>query len=906
MASVSRLSVLVFSLLATAALAQLPPHRPGVLMVKTASQSATLCDQEQYESLVRWGMIASKPVFQRGTASRSMPASELSRWHELQFPVQSNLAKLLPKVRALGCFSEVELALVMQTTFVPNDDSLSQQWHLAVVKAFEGWDLETGGDVSVGITDTGCDLDHPDLVDAIDYNEDELPDGIDNDGNGFVDDYTGWNFYDGNNTPQEVSWSHGTHVGGLVGATVNNALGVAGTGFHTKIIPVKCGNQGEVTHGYEAIEYAVSRGARVVNCSWGSTYQSAFGADVVEAAVENGVLLVCGAGNNNNELDFYPASYPGVLSIAATDSDTVKAEFSSYNYHVDLCAPGAAIYSTKNNGYGVESGTSMSSPIVAGAAALVMSRWPWMTAAQVAAQLVTTAAPVPGIDSQPLYDGKMGSGQLDIQAALTTPAPFAVELLSSQVTDEDGAVAIGESVSLSVSLRNLFGTLTNVELQLEPLSPSVDMTAYTWKISSWSGDGLGKDYSATWRFTVNESATANEEVHFKVMLESDQWQQEFVVQAIVNQDFVNLIKAPLHTTIGANSHVGFLRTDFSEGLGLFYVPAQQQLLYEAGPMVSIPTFWGPRVADCMRSAAGRDRDFSTWVPPIKLSDELATSQFTDTSAVADHIGLRVRQKAEALAESDFVKITYTATNTNANTLEDIRLAFFADFDLVDGDKNFGAADALRQWAATRYEADGQELYAAVQCLSTEAPVNSHFIAVGSTSLGSIDISGNDFVSDEKYQAITTPQTEAGSLADWCQVVSCGPFILPAGDSVSVAFVLHAATSIEDLQANADLAFEAENGFSPLERIEEYLTIERVLPNPADQVWEVHVMSAQTTEGRVSLSSTAGAMMHTEEYTFMAGLNSVKGNAAALPNGVYTLSIQSASGEAHAKLVVAHP
>ena len=237
------------------------------------------------------------------SATNSVKAkTDLSLIYDVFYTAKVSPIKAAEWMSSTGAVEYAEPAFIAKPLGVPNDALIGKQWHLAAIKAYDAWDLNTGtGNKTVAIIDTGVDWDHPDLADAIELNLEDPIDGLDNDENGYIDDYRGWNFYDDNNDPNELSWSHGTHVAGLAGASTNNEIGVAGSGYSCKILAIKSGNQLELTHGYEGIVYAVKRNADVINCSWGSTDYTSLGHDVVKYASEEGKLVVCGGGNNNND-----------------------------------------------------------------------------------------------------------------------------------------------------------------------------------------------------------------------------------------------------------------------------------------------------------------------------------------------------------------------------------------------------------------------------------------------------------------------------------------------------------------------------------------------------------------------------------------------------------------------------
>src|SRR5262245_97487 len=304
----------------------------------------------------------------------------------------------------------------------------------ADIDAPEAWDIATGtSSTVVAVIDTGVDYNHPDLAANIWTNPGEIPgNGIDDDGNGFIDDVHGWDFANNDNNPMDDN-GHGTHVSGTIGAIGNNGTGVVGVNWNVSIMPVKFLNaqgSGTVAAAIQALQYAVANGARVSNHSYGSSSFSQAELDSIQAAGAAGDLVVAAAGNgnffgqpiNNDNTPFYPASYhpspDNVIAVAATDRTDHFASFSNYGAtSVDIAAPGVSIYSTTpNNSYGFKDGTSMATPHVTGAAALVWSAFPNLTAQEVKQRLLDNTDPIGNLNpSRPTVT----NGRLNVFKALS-------------------------------------------------------------------------------------------------------------------------------------------------------------------------------------------------------------------------------------------------------------------------------------------------------------------------------------------------------------------------------------------------------------------------------------------------------------------------------------------------------
>jgi hypothetical protein len=321
---------------------------------------------------------------------------------------------------------------------------------------------QTSGSPSVviAVIDSGVDLTHPDLSPNLWVNPGEIP------GNGIDDDVNGWNFVDGTNNVQDMI-GHGTLVAGVAAARTNNAIGIAGVCGQCRILPVKItqlsgfANYSDIAAG---INYAVAKGAKVINLSVGGYADSqAVQAALANAASQN-ALVVAGAGNDNKSDPFYPAAYPNVLAVAGTTSADVKYTSSNYGAWVDLSAPGENILSTTLGDYASDTGTSYATPFVSGAAGLLFSLHPDWTVAMVKAQLTHTTDPIDSLN--PTLAGKLGAGRLNAGTAMQAPHP----ILTYGGYSGNGTASLrpdfGSTVNLSVTLANDWADASGVSATL--------------------------------------------------------------------------------------------------------------------------------------------------------------------------------------------------------------------------------------------------------------------------------------------------------------------------------------------------------------------------------------------------------------------------------------------------------
>jgi len=353
-----------------------PPARDGTTGWKWSRPPEVRRPYVPGELLVRYraGAAASRPErFRRLLGIETERRFSHLRIHQVRLPPGLTVEEALEIYRD---DPDVEYAepnyLRYATARIPDDTEFTKLWGLkntgqtvngtggtpdADIDGPEAWDLTTGSSgVVIAVLDSGVAHTHPDLADNIWSNSGEIAgNGIDDDGNGYVDDVCGWDFVDNDNDPTDP-YGHGTHVAGTIAAMGDNGTGTVGVCWTARIMPLRFLNTfgyGTVADEISAIEYAIANGAKVINASYGSSGFSQPEYDAIEDAGAAGILFVAAAGNtatDNDASPFYPASYDlaNIVSVAATDQDDKRASFSNYGVtSVDVGAPGKNVYSTK-------------------------------------------------------------------------------------------------------------------------------------------------------------------------------------------------------------------------------------------------------------------------------------------------------------------------------------------------------------------------------------------------------------------------------------------------------------------------------------------------------------------------------------------------------------------------------
>ena len=389
---------------------------------------------------------------------------------------------------------------------------LSGQDPLAITRVSESWSYyRSSREVIVAVIDTGVDIEHEDLKDHIWTNDKEISgNGIDDDGNGYIDDIHGWNFY--NNSPDLCSYNedgladsknndnHGTHVAGIIGAVANNGVGIAGvaSNINVKILPLKVtggeNGTGKTSSLIKAIQYASDMGASICNISLNS---SNYNEELYLTMMKSPMLFVCSSGNNDDggvnidKKPTYPASFslPNLISVAAIDSDKQFASYSNYGKNsVEIAAPGTRIYSTLvGNSYGRFTGTSMATPFVSGVAAILNSINPNFYASELKNLIINSSAVLLAIDTAHKKDkkaptltlsSKKGSSQVSISISDKSSGIKTLSYLSGKHSKSDFKNGKRGKTVTSLTLKLSKGT-------------------YTFYASDWEGNEVVKTIQIT-------------------------------------------------------------------------------------------------------------------------------------------------------------------------------------------------------------------------------------------------------------------------------------------------------------------------------------------------------------------------------------------------------------------------
>ena len=423
---------------------------------------------------------------------------------------------------------------------VPNDPMYPEQWSLPLMKLPQAWAIEKGDrGVVIAIIDSGIDYRHDDLAPKAWINPGEIPEnGLDDDGNGYVDDVYGWDFTDAPNLQAEGDYlegdnepidekGHGTHVAGIAGAMPDNGIGVAGVAWECPLMAIRAGlslggrSRMQDDDSAAAIVYAVDNGASVINMSWGSERRSFVIQDAIDYAYARGAVLVAAAGNSQKPAAIFPAAYRKVIAVASTEQNQQRFYQSNFGASVDIGAPGNVILSTQiNNQYRLLTGTSMASPHVAGVAALILAKRPALTHEEVRHILISTADPVYQEDSDALDERFVGAGTVNAERALFASGTLQARILAPETNSggADSITVVGTAGGYKFHSWQLSYGASTVPTEFTPFTQSSSTQKIGETLAVWDTTMVPEGI-----YTVRLTATATDgqQVHDQVVLSVD-------------------------------------------------------------------------------------------------------------------------------------------------------------------------------------------------------------------------------------------------------------------------------------------------------------------------------------------------------------------------------------------------
>jgi len=601
---------------------------------------------------------------------------------------------------------------VASTQGAANDPEIASQGYLLLIKADKAWELYTGdSSVVIGVSDNGVSQTHEDLGPNIAPNRAEIPsNGIDDDQNGYVDDYIGCNFASAlDNTPPGNTFNssnagHGTMVAGLAGAGANNGIGILGLGFKSRFFPMKTAAVGSdgIIFGYQSLIYSAQRGFKVVNASWGIVKPaSPIDQSVIDYCVANDVLVVASAGNHGSGTGGagwltlnYPSAYNGVLGVGETDESDQVQYTSGLGLNAGVMAPGRDAYTTDVSGgytgFNVR-GTSFASPMVAGLAALVRGKYPQLTALQTAAHIRRTADDITfkNVDYAQIVPGRINMLRALETEPLSAPA-VRIELVHKQ--SYNGRIADrffpGDTLYVTMDLVNDLGPVSDLATRLvvaEENGWTVQIIRDTATIRSI---GTGEMKTTTAYLIVVETISADRPLILSLEMTSGTYANRALWYLNRPSFMTTFENNRLIYSMGDDGTVGFNSILTSrQGLGFSW----KQGFSLISPSGFVLTESGSRSLSAYASNAPYISDFST-VKPFSAPQENSNIMTDDMKAADNKIGVRVTQSCSfTTMDVDATVFHVRVQNTAGQDLSDVSSGYFLDWDIGTG----GAGNASR-------------------------------------------------------------------------------------------------------------------------------------------------------------------------------------------------------------------
>lgn len=769
-----------------------------------------------YTKDLSFGVISSE-ASQRVQSNRKK-SKYLDGLTKVELAADTDLEAWLAHVNTYANVIYAEAEQPVELLLTPNDPNLSNQSYLAVIDAFDAWNVTQGDpNIVVAVSDNGTDYGHVDLENKLAKNVLDPENGMDDDNNGYIDDYLGWDLADNDNDPYGdtpgSNLSHGTLVAGAVAAEANNGEGIAGVGYHTSFLPIKIFKTltGSSKNSYESLIYAADRGCDVINLSWGAAgYKSSTLQDMVNYAVfEKDMVVVAAAGNTNAELDFYPASYDHVLSVGMTDIDDNKAANGTYSYKIDLMAPGSGVYSTAiDDSYKTTGGSSFAAPQVAATAALVRDVFPALNAIQVMEQIRMTADDIYDVGSNAVYEGKLGKGRLNMYRAVSE-----TEVASLRSFDYSFAGPFGQllfrddTVVVDISFVNILRPVENVKVNISSTSAYVEILNNEIALGSLSEFDSVKNVSVNIRLKTN--TPTNEKIGFRMAYSDVLGYEDFeYFEFTTAPSFLDMDNQNIKFTVGSDGRLGYASDVLDNGVGLTY--AGEQKAKFMGIMVGnhadsisdnvINSFLNYTFEDDLVSEAS--------LKFIERNDTDIYGLGTMSDEGADRIhGLLIEQEYLGwidLSNNDYFISEYRVTNTKGFAKSNMKFGLYMDFNIGDSTTNFVAWDVANKLAYT-YSNEVPELLIGI-ALITDHTAIVHAIDLFDQNELPLDVTSN-FTDQLKYNFMNNGKTTAGGASgyDVAQLVTADLGTFPAFGSDKIAYALVFGADLSELIDNVDKA-----------------------------------------------------------------------------------------------------
>ncbi len=820
-------------------------------------------------------------------------------------------------------FPKIEIAepyYIDEIQDIPNDPYATSQAMLGRISAFNAWDYSKGdSSVIIGISDNGIYQEHQDLINSIAPNWNEIPyNGIDDDGNGYIDDFFGYNFsYIKDGSEADYTYNpydaHGTNVAGIAAATTNNNTGIAGVAYNCRFFPIKTAtNPGRsIIYGYESILYAAERGLKVLNCSWGSVKPfSEIDQSIINYAVAKDVAIVAAGGNYEEYRTemWYPAGYFGVLGVGEVAPNDVLSISSSVGVHTKIMAPGQEnIAPNHNNSYeALSSGTSFASPVVAGALGIVRAKYPELDPIQ---SIEFIRQCVDDISELNTEWRDIIPGRLNLLKAMTTnPNSIpGIQFVEANYSKNDGTKVQrfikGDTVLLSIDAFNRLAAANELKFELSVFGAEnksiilIDSVLNQSHVDANSALNL-----EPYRFYINSNQS--KPVIFKVTITktNSDYSDFFLFSFVPTNDYVVFKNNVIKFSVSDRGTIGFGSTRL-DGIGFLYKENGNQV-YDAGIMAVANS---EKVISSLFGWNADFNDFSSVQPFLAPANNI--SIIDDSEAIYDEIGIEITQNIQLPnINSGIAKINVIVKNKSEEIINDLAVGYLLDWDVAPNEDSNTVSFFP---AAIPEELDGTSI--AAECVeyasSTDYPV---FGSIVYSNLPNTEaqVAGMDYSIIKYFQKTDQIRSlnsgtsiQHTNITDVNYVMGMkflGEFL--PDEEKSFVFCFGGADSKEAL-ANELKECLLNTGVENNENIINKKIHLDVYPNPSSNVIHLSIKSTNFNRLNVKIFDMLGnVLIQKNNIELSSAISSFNINTNNLSTGNYILQLSTKDGELISKII----
>lgn len=815
---------------------------------------------------------------------------------------------------------------IYESRYTITDDPINNSF-ISAHSFPEGWEIEQGSsDIIIGIVDSGVNYNHEDLKNKQWLNINEIPDnGIDDDENGYVDDYLGWDFWESgysfneivsDNNPFDEYSGHGTHVAGIATAEANNGVGLIGAGYNSSYMAIKAGGISDnpntpdinetrsIGFGYEGILYAFENNAQIINCSWGGSGISNFGEDVLRIVTEGGSLVISSAGNSNSSNPGYPSSNEYVLSVGSMETSGVKANYSNYGQTVDVFAIGSirSTYGALTNEYATLSGTSMSSPVVAGLAALIKAQNPSWSPERIKFQITSTAESIDDINSG-FEPNSFGKGSINAFKALEKAVPILKIDSLVTINKEGEELDLKEEGFIKLFIKNLGGFAESVTI-----TPRVSNNNFNFEVDKINIGSINTNEIKEVEIPISLDENFNRTLFTNLIFEYLEETSGFVDENIIEYrdfQFKILRGNNIAMSFSPSGAIGFYDAVNSTG-GIGFIPnarteysPDSNMLYEGGIILEA----NGRLANSLSIRNEEDdvsRDFNAG-SVYKVSNinngVMGTTTFSPfKNTQLDDLILTLSTYAfDKTFLENTVILNYKIHNSSpTKSFSDVYLGLFNDWDIGDFSTNSTFYISQKEILYVYEDAPSDNGFVSVAPLNTTSSalaIDNNFPGPFSSTQFAIN---NGFTPAEKRNTLKAgTDFSIVNNADVSTVVASGPFYIAPKTSISIAFVYAYGNTLNELinginaARNLDIFEISDININPDLDFPDKFRVFQNYPNPFNPSTKIQFnLSSSSNVSLIIYNSLGREILKIIDENLFAGIHTYSVNMSQYSSGIY--------------------